>query len=968
MHSRRGSFLFLCIVMMALMVIIGFGLLRNIQTQSDASTNNQRVLLAQSAAQAGLEHATEQILRDYASTSSQVLTDRSGQMAMDGFRPITFLDGPYRAPFTAFNFPDRSDVDQNPPDADKDVRMEHPILRPYIPQNGYDMRWSWDGMTHLVGRARYYEPNYYNVSIASPLIPAAPDYYPSNSPAQTAGLPAPTSFVDMNAPKPERSDGIFYDEQLVRVANPDPVAARQAARYRLRYAVIDDDLSGNLLINPLSDPSLPQDYRTPAPWVSHAADAFATMMVTQDGCDSPDQIWDATKLEHVFLGRGYAGNVDVDSNGFPITFPRMYRNANGGDSNCHFQIYQMWSYANQLTQTLYQSTAVHGDVNGNEPLYVDNNDGNDPYTHALVGPQMSWWNEFYAANENNADGWRWINWNQTFFSTTPFGHALVQPTGYPAQYNPTTRKWYEGRVNTPFFVNVMTAPPWVIDAMLTAYLPPKFKTMSFTTINFYKWLSTDKNGNNTYDTPVTMSIDPFNPNNTFGLYGRDLLVDTTSPAFAEFQAPQREGGNIIYNGQVVKPDYYIPDPRLPGYAPSEAPYQRVYPGLAWNGNPSFPGQGSDDAGEKILTNNFGYGADVHIWQPFFRMDPYNPWYSAGWQQFQQVPPDFSSLTCTPPSWWTANGNDIAMKSTDPNPQKYTYSYWWDIYSAMCMAITVIRAQWQNTQSGYPFIPSSMFPSGQKDPSNYQTIRDLDRQFLAYLGESLDHPGSNDPTTMTAYTWFANPTTHAYQMIPWVPTENIRTLRNQDLLKSVDPTGNGGGMPSSARAAVMERVLNDFRMAFFGSSPEYSDYVDPITHLRDPSKDFRPLDFDGDGQVHCSCYQDTTARFQDPASPNNTGTVPRVNPSKAAVGGGLGPPIDPTMYFSPSGCFFMGKSHYYRVMTRGELWDNRLNQIVNEATLESVLAVDPEGTNPKSTQTLFQRWHFDRYQGLMPHVR
>ncbi len=515
--------------------------------------------------------------------------------------------------------------------------------------------------------------------------------------------------MDLNAAKPERNSGIFYDENFCRIAG-DPVLARQAARYRLRYAVVDDDLSGNILMNPQSDPKIPQDYRTPPPWVSHSADALASMMVTQCGSDSPDQIWDATKLEHVFLGRGYAGNVDVDAAGFPCTFPLMYhRNANGGDSNCHFQVYQMWPYASQLTQTLYQNTHVHGDMNGGEPLYVDNNDGSDPYAHALMGPQMSWWNMYYAANENNADGWRWINPSQAFFSTTPFGHALVQPPGYPNSYDAMNRKWYQGRVNTPFYVNCMTAPPWVIDAMLTAYLPPKFKTMSFTNITFVQWLNVDKDGNNIYDwnNAVNKSIDPFLPVNSFGLYGRDLLVDTTSPAFAEFQAPQREGGNIIYNGQVVKPDYYIPDPRLPGY-PHEFPYQRVYPGLAWNGDPTQPNQGSDDAGEKILTNNFGYGADVHIWQPFFRMDPYNPWFWANWPQFQQVPPDFSSLGLnpgdSPPVWWTANGNDLAIKGTDPNPQKYTYSYWWDIYAAMGMALTVMRAQWQNTQSGYPFIP------------------------------------------------------------------------------------------------------------------------------------------------------------------------------------------------------------------------------------------------------------------------
>ncbi len=159
MQTRRGSFLLLCIVLMSLIVIIGFSLLSSIQLQTDASTNNQRVLLAQGAAQAGLEHATEQILMDYASTGSMVLSDaESGRCSWHPSGRSPSSTAPTGRPSWRSTSRTGRMSDQNPWDADKDVRLEHPILRPYIMQNGYDGRWSWDGMSHLVGRARYYEP------------------------------------------------------------------------------------------------------------------------------------------------------------------------------------------------------------------------------------------------------------------------------------------------------------------------------------------------------------------------------------------------------------------------------------------------------------------------------------------------------------------------------------------------------------------------------------------------------------------------------------------------------------------------------------------------------------------------------------------------------------------------------------------------------------------------------------------
>jgi hypothetical protein len=962
MHTRRGSFLLACISMMALMAIVGFALLRNIQLQSDTSTLNQRVLLSQSAAQAGVVHATEQILKDYASDTIAVGSDTSGLPNGQVNLPARqFLQGPYRAPFTAIDAPDRPDFDLNAADADKDVRTEHHLLRPWLNAwCNWDYYWSWSGITHLVGRARYYEPNYYNTT---------------RQPRQPVDT---TSFVDLSATLPERSEGMFYDDRFRRI-DKDPATARADARYRLRYAVAVEDLNGHLLVNPQAAMKLPDDYRNPPNWVARAGDALASMMVTQDGATYTNTPNVCAHFEHVLLGRGWSGNVDQDAKGFPVTFPLMYRYSDPNDTYGWWHVFQRSWPNGPVANQLFRSKYVLGKKAGGESCYTD--DDGHPISHALVGPQMSWWNLHNSIYEGNQDWSSWYNSYSTLFALTPFGRSLVQPKNYPAAYAPARRKWYEGRVNTPFYVNVMTAPPWVIDAMLVAYLPPKYKIYKYTWIQFVMFVGYNQDGGEIWDwnQPNSgMTIDGNRPENNSGAYGRDLLVDTTTRAFAEFGAPQRDATSSppsAVTGEVIKPDYYIDDPRFGrtvttgGHTSTVTAYDQIYPGIAWNGDPDKKGEGSDDAGAHIDTDTIGYGYDVHTWQPFVHLDPGGPWGESDWypNRGTMTSDDWkaSDVTTDPPAWFKDPNatRHRFYKYPDPHRLKYQDSYWWDLFCAMSMSISVMRAQWMQYDNGY-FGVDNLFPPGQRDPSRYQSIRDLDRQFLAELGESLEQPGTADPATLTS-----NGTIRAYRhnwrnqwpwgmdtpnFTPWTASNNIKSAKDQSLLHSGDQS-KGTGLSDQDRAAVMERVLNDWRMSFFGSSPEYSDGIDPTTHVPNPALEFRPLDFDGDGIVHCSCYQSLTG-------------APVANPSAVAEAGGRGPKPDPRMYYAPTGCFFTGKSHYFRVISRGEVWDNRLNTILNESTLESVLAVDPEGTNVKDTQSLYQRWHFDTYQGMLPHIR
>jgi hypothetical protein len=231
-----------------------------------------------------------------------------------------------------------------------------------------------------------------------------------------------------------------------------------------------------------------------------------------------------------------------------------------------------------------------------------------------------------------------------------------------------------------------------------------------------------------------------------------------------------------------------------------------------------------------------------------------------------------------------------------------------------------------------------------------------------------------------------------------------------------------------RARLMELALNDWRMSLFGSSRDYAD--------------FRPLDFDGDGYAMCSAYARMTdaqvstyagtrpARHRTwidanansvydpgtdtldwdlrsaPADIGNMATDATCTPtidwntvsgaSLAAYGSGQGPAIATGAHFSLTGQFTMGdrfaerKSRFWRVIVRGQVYNELSRSVVSEANKEVVLAVDPDGdcyvptstdastgsvqmtpvsgNGMSDTTTLYQRWFDNGYRALRQPAR
>jgi hypothetical protein len=181
------------------------------------------------------------------------------------------------------------------------------------------------------------------------------------------------------------------------------------------------------------------------------------------------------------------------------------------------------------------------------------------------------------------------------------------------------------------------------------------------------------------------------------------------------------------------------------------------------------------------------------------------------------------------------------------------------------------------------------------------------------------------------------------------------------------TGYDGSKPTytaTERSQIAELIINDFRMSFFGASPQYGD-------------DFRVYDLNGDGKAACSCY---------PSNPGATAKEQnlRIDQYSTSVDPATGIALDPVAsdpsntYFSNTGTFLLGKSRFWRILVRGEVWDNVLQTTIDRAQLDTVLCIDPLeaanecGTGPQdpgagmyATHIMSQIWLLNGIRDFLP---
>lgn len=955
MTTRSGSAFLLCLALAAFAAMVGYAFLRGAARQEMSGKSEMLRALARDAASSGLAHAFEQILIDYNAPSLAVAT-ATGPVNIAS--APTFLDGPYRAPFVSTSAPNRIAYIKSSKD---DVMPRNHVMSVLMQQGELSFHWWHDtqdgdlnrhsGCTIYDSRGRYVEVNYHNVTRPSPV---------DANPVPVVA----TSFTDPNAAVPERSDGLFMDENLHRLVGGTPEEQRRKARYRLRYAVGVEDLAGHLLTNPRPRMNIDwkdadNDYRAIPRWVDHAANALDNMVSSWNTNRRT-----ALRLGHIFRGRGNANNADRawsvgPRHGLPATFPMMFRTT---DLPWHgLYLYstaqpnlggRLFSYAGTTGFEAISANPNGGEILTPMKIWSPNVAPEElPYAHALVGPQHSWFSQIFSIQGCSMPSttiWeRDSEVHRSFLSTiyTPYGRSQ-RASSAPSE----NWKWYEGRVDTPWHVNLLTAPPEVISEMIIGYAPPYLKTLKHTHDAYYKKIGEtviDKNIVEIFDANETISKRNTNGGKGWDTVvpGLDILNDQLSGGFSEFPAPS----SLHTDGTTaIKPDYYQnpPDPR---------PFVQCYPGPLARGDSTQLDQGSDDMGKDIDVDvAMGEGMQVG-----WCTHTYNPLLFFGGSDRIRFEDD------GPPT----NQRWKVIRRVDPLLNTYKYSYFWDMFYALTTTLSYARAVWVQYPNG-SFDPrpgsanTGFLDPALRDPLAYDTIEEIDALFLRQMGENIAAPGSPCPDNPIVSGRWPITKSIRFQVCTKPVSNTISSLVTKDLLKTA------GGVSSVERAKVMERILNDFRMSFFGASTEYVD--------------FRPLDFDGDGHVNCSCYDANplasmaekkyrTNRWK-PAEANGKGPSPSTLTSSfdAAL---MNPPYsypqaDPTLgtspWFSATGCFYIGKSHYYRIFTRGEVYDNLLMKPVAQQTLETVLTVDPEaprfppaGRISTEQRVLFTQWHYNR---------
>ncbi|MBN8524173.1 MAG: hypothetical protein J0M02_02430 [Planctomycetes bacterium] len=961
MHDRRGSFLLFSVALVGVMVAFGFALLQTVRLSTDAGTSSQRQWFAQESALAGLHHAMENIALDYRSSH----------------RTATYLDGIWHRDFNPLG------LDQNQPEsaavsADDDVRNEHILWQPILERNdrGY---WEYgngygsfgQNMYQARGRARYYEVGYYE--------PSDPTYTDPLRPNMSA-----VRFTDLAASVPTRAGATFLDAQLRRLV-PGPGETtdqlRVRARYRLRYAVLTMDAGSAILANPLLD----SDYRDLwrpgtaattggaiagdayddahyaaygnafAPTaqgrrVERYADSLVNMLLTSGSAGERSNY---LRLEQVFKLRGSSTNVAISQQGWPVTFPNMLRFFNSSGETASSWLASRAPVASGLGLFAPDNDTAKIRLEGGQGIRGRQSNTDFRLSHALVGPQYSYRNIQAAVTGGTSDrDWAESQGDpvQTRTLVTPFGRAGEKGTAGSAA------QWNRGPTDVPWQINPLTAAPGVIRAMVGGYMPAQFRSL----IIRYMVTESGVTAPSTALTSVDESgrLDGAYELSMFDSYGRNLFTDFMSPAFKRWPAlrapPQSPTGNFDvppYAAITGQPDLYPNHVALDTRSPD-----LVYPGIYASLGYAAPTSGMEDTGKDINASGDAYNENS---SGYGRLKAYDS-HSA------------NVLFVGTPRKYENNFNKLNVPMYGNLP--IADSFFWDMSAAFGTAISVMRMHWLEASNSWVKL-GTLFPAG-KDPfGDMDSIADLDRLFLQQLGidkdrDSLATTNVTAPDGVTVLsTWDVNGPASPNVIQSWgydgPPSSFPRVLRRNAVTLSYNIAGlvkddklATGTYTSKQRARCMELMLNDWRMSFLGSSPDYF-------------AAFRPLDFDGDGYALCSAYS-TSYTFPDAVSPTwpASAVVNPADPLLSRQGRALNASTDHP--FSLTGCFVMGKSRYYRVITRGELWDCQLARPVSNATLESVLCVDPNGLSAggklgQDFAVLHQRWYWNSYNALLPSI-
>lgn len=918
--SQRGTAILLCLAMVAAASMVAFGFVMAAQSNRQTAEGLLRLELARSAARAGARHAlavaVERLASPYA-TAEWALRDfghpdrdAPGNPAPNGaaWNPVANTANPFA-------------------DTDDSVRPESRLF--FVQHSWAGGRGS--GMAYFVDRGDWPWPNQAS-KLVSLLNPGdarwiEPGYHSAN------GLSDPVRFTQVPASTPDTNLPSYYDERW------RPTADRASCRYRLRYAVAPVDLGGHLL------------------WGRQlgfdAGGDFTDPVATPHEWDEATARGYAASLTAILSHKGMNDTTDVTSNNhFAARTNALLTFLGRGNSGLTVRDYLVGFAAGPTLKPLSSLSLYRGP---NTYAYASPSGAQQSSTG---GPAS--WNAVCMRTWLNADGEWFARWGMT-----PFGRAgTFRPAPDPGIY-------HESFTDCPWRVNILTAPSWTINAMLSGFLPGVALKGCVSTITRYPYDNLDVQGNPTWK------------------------------ATASSTAPAGAGGPAVDCPDIWTADFRPPSlPATPfaGFTAVDYSYRLDVDAGTYAGMyPGPPADFEDYAAVELQpalrnrpaidTHMLGVGINV------FNLPGSNP---GGWTQAASLDPEVPSImsgncaaggTCGLPAGDPWSGEPIEPMRGSASRLNVAFggvgsrdnvggdrvtwslpasggslfhrdSYWWDLATAMAETVTLAKALHQDAAwVGAEAVPAYVGTVGA--PPKPTSVRDLDRLFLSLLGEwfpgDVQTPGStvaSKPSiVMVSMSNSQNDDArlHLVQarsrryLIDFTCSANIRAVakRLTDLTLPDERVRR--------KTACMERVLNDMRMSFFGAGGGYAS--------------FRPFDLDGDGYACASCYTGSSGH---PALVLSNGQAIPAAPATAGEAD-----VPPPMRFSLTGYFSLDKVRYVRALVRGQIWDELRAQSIAEANLDTVFAVDPDGTCDPSTgngltcRTLYQRWIDNLYAGEAP---
>jgi hypothetical protein len=223
---------------------------------------------------------------------------------------------------------------------------------------------------------------------------------------------------------------------------------------------------------------------------------------------------------------------------------------------------------------------------------------------------------------------------------------------------------------------------------------------------------------------------------------------------------------------------------------------------------------------------------------------------------------------------------------------------------------------------------------------------MDRNFIAPAVPPASTFGTcNQGLPARGVMTIANPPPHGLWLLDEWNALSVGGYDPENVTEKLRMASTGPYAPTPlarTRAKLMERVLNDWRMSFLGSAKGYI-------------ADFRAKDFDGDGLVFCSGYLGTVSADADtglacwqPADANGNGPGAGIKPGDPAyVNATTADVLKKLTVFSLTGSLAFVRSHQYKILVRGELFDNVYGKAVAEKYLETALLVDPDNNIVRS---------------------